>query len=61
MISSFMLAYITSNKIIHQCTRFLSNNAGGISRWLKRLRKLKKKIKGTVGWEVISNQVLLAL
>ena len=61
MISSFMLAYITSNKIKHQCRRLFSNNAGGISRWLKRLRKLKKKIKGTVGWEVISNQVLLAL
>ena len=27
----------------------------------KKLRKLTKKIKGSVSWEVISNQVLLAL
>ena len=43
MISSFMLAYITSNKIIHQYTRFLSNNVGVIFRWLKRLRKLIRR------------------
>ena len=27
----------------------------------KKTAKLKRKIKGSVGWEVISNQVLLAL